>query len=87
MAGFTPVVVENVVEHDELRTDIAGVKDAIFRVGAENVLCVMSTTRCARGVLAQRGGRLRGHRLRARAVASRHEAWTKSRSWRACVKK
>ena len=39
-------VVENLVEGDELRTDVDGVRRRIEEVGAANVLCVLSTTSC-----------------------------------------
>ncbi|KAJ8382082.1 hypothetical protein SKAU_G00028600 [Synaphobranchus kaupii] len=45
-AGFEPVVVENVLEGDELRTDLETVKRKIEELGAENILCVHSTTSC-----------------------------------------
>uniref|UniRef100_A0A8C9VVT9 O-phosphoseryl-tRNA(Sec) selenium transferase n=1 Tax=Scleropages formosus TaxID=113540 RepID=A0A8C9VVT9_SCLFO len=45
-AGFDPVVVENVLEGDELRTDLEAVERKIEELGAENVLCVHSTTSC-----------------------------------------
>ncbi|XP_061619800.1 O-phosphoseryl-tRNA(Sec) selenium transferase isoform X2 [Phyllopteryx taeniolatus] len=45
-AGFVPVVVENVLEGDELRTDVEAAERQICRLGAENVLCVHSTTSC-----------------------------------------
>ncbi|KAM4564900.1 O-phosphoseryl-tRNA(Sec) selenium transferase isoform 2-T5 [Fundulus diaphanus] len=45
-AGFEPVVVENVLEGDELRTDLEAVQCKIEQLGAENVLCVHSTTSC-----------------------------------------
>lgn len=45
-AGFEPVVVENVLEGDELRTDMEAVQRKIEELGAENVLCVHSTTSC-----------------------------------------
>ncbi len=44
--GFEPVVVENVLEGDELRTDLEAVERKIKELGAENVLCVHSTTSC-----------------------------------------
>lgn len=44
--GFEPVVVENVLEGDELRTDLEAVEQKIQELGAENVLCVHSTTSC-----------------------------------------
>ncbi|XP_075999780.1 O-phosphoseryl-tRNA(Sec) selenium transferase [Genypterus blacodes] len=45
-AGFEPVVVENVLEGDELRTDVEAVERKIEELGAENILCVHSTTSC-----------------------------------------
>ncbi|XP_047241948.1 O-phosphoseryl-tRNA(Sec) selenium transferase isoform X2 [Girardinichthys multiradiatus] len=45
-AGFEPVVVENVLVGDELRTDLETVQRKIQELGAENVLCVHSTTSC-----------------------------------------
>ncbi|XP_060102200.1 O-phosphoseryl-tRNA(Sec) selenium transferase [Heteronotia binoei] len=45
-AGFEPVVIENVLEGDELRTDLVAVATKIQDLGADNVLCVHSTTSC-----------------------------------------
>ena len=45
-AGFESVVVENTLEGDELRTDMEAVSAKIDELGAENVLCVYSTTSC-----------------------------------------
>lgn len=45
-SGFEPVVVQNVVEGDELRTDLGAVEQKILELGPENVLCVHSTTSC-----------------------------------------
>lgn len=45
-AGFEPVVVENVLEGDELRTDLEAVERKIEELGAENILCIHSTTSC-----------------------------------------
>lgn len=45
-AGLTPVVIENIQEGDELRTDVAAVERAIEELGAERVLCILSTTSC-----------------------------------------
>lgn len=44
--GYEPVVVENVQEGDELRTNLEAVEQKIQELGAENVLCVHSTTSC-----------------------------------------
>ena len=40
------MIVENVVEEDELRTDLAGVERQIKDLGPENVVCIMTTTSC-----------------------------------------
>ncbi|XP_038608167.1 O-phosphoseryl-tRNA(Sec) selenium transferase [Tachyglossus aculeatus] len=45
-AGFEPVVIENELEGDELRTDLKAVETKIQELGAENVLCLHSTTSC-----------------------------------------
>uniref|UniRef100_A0A3B3RJ49 O-phosphoseryl-tRNA(Sec) selenium transferase n=1 Tax=Paramormyrops kingsleyae TaxID=1676925 RepID=A0A3B3RJ49_9TELE len=42
----SPVVVENLLEGDELRTDLEAVERKIQELGAESVLCVHSTTSC-----------------------------------------
>lgn len=44
--GFEPVIVENVLEGDELRTDLAAVEKQVKDLGSENVLCVLTTTSC-----------------------------------------
>ncbi|XP_035639916.1 O-phosphoseryl-tRNA(Sec) selenium transferase isoform X2 [Oncorhynchus keta] len=45
-AGFEPVVVENILEGDELRTDMEAVERTVQELGAENILCIHSTTSC-----------------------------------------
>ncbi|MEE6462361.1 hypothetical protein FKM82_001567 [Ascaphus truei] len=45
-AGFEPVVIENVLEGDELRTDLNAVEVQIQELGADRILCVHSTTSC-----------------------------------------
>ncbi|XP_041738516.1 O-phosphoseryl-tRNA(Sec) selenium transferase isoform X1 [Coregonus clupeaformis] len=45
-AGFEPVVVENILEGDELRTDMEAVERKVQELGAENILCIHSTTSC-----------------------------------------
>lgn len=40
------MVVENVLEGEELRTNLEAVEQKIQELGAENVLCVHSTTSC-----------------------------------------
>lgn len=44
-AGFEPVVVENVLEGDELRTDLAAI-EALMAADPEAVLAVITTTSC-----------------------------------------
>ncbi len=44
--GLEPVVVENVLEGDELRTDLCAMEKCMTDLGAENVLCVLTTTSC-----------------------------------------
>lgn len=40
------MVIENVLEGDELRTDLEAVEKKIEELGAGNILCVHSTTSC-----------------------------------------
>ena len=40
------MVIENRVEEDELITDLEALASKVEELGAENVLCVMSTTSC-----------------------------------------
>ena len=44
--GFEPVVLENRLEGDELRTDLERMEEKMIEIGQENVLCVMTTTCC-----------------------------------------
>ena len=44
--GFKPVVLENRLEGDELRTDLERMEEKMIEIGQENVLCVMTTTSC-----------------------------------------
>uniref|UniRef100_T1ITR7 O-phosphoseryl-tRNA(Sec) selenium transferase n=1 Tax=Strigamia maritima TaxID=126957 RepID=T1ITR7_STRMM len=45
-AGFTPIIIENVLEGDELRTNIDEISCKIEELKSENVLCVLTTTSC-----------------------------------------
>jgi O-phospho-L-seryl-tRNASec:L-selenocysteinyl-tRNA synthase len=45
-AGFTPVVIELVQEGDELRTDVDAIERAVRELGADSVLCVVTTSSC-----------------------------------------
>ena len=46
LVGFQPVVVENVLEGDELRTDVREVEEQIGKLGPDSVACVFTTTSC-----------------------------------------
>nr|XP_011749761.1 O-phosphoseryl-tRNA(Sec) selenium transferase [Macaca nemestrina] len=45
-AGFEPVVIENVLEGDELRTDLKAVEAKVQELGPDYILCIHSTTSC-----------------------------------------
>lgn len=45
-AGFEPVIIENCLEGDELRTDVVEIEKKIKSLGAESVLAIMTTTSC-----------------------------------------
>ncbi|XP_022083546.1 O-phosphoseryl-tRNA(Sec) selenium transferase-like isoform X2 [Acanthaster planci] len=45
-AGLQPIIIENCLEGDELRTDVREIERQIQERGAENILCVFSTTSC-----------------------------------------
>lgn len=44
VSGLIPLVVENVLDGDELTTDVESIERQIGEVSAENVVCVISTT-------------------------------------------
>lgn len=46
MIGFEPVIIENRLEGDELCTDLGALREKVKELGAENILCIMSTTSC-----------------------------------------
>ena len=46
LLGFTPVVIENRLEGDELCTDLDALSNKVEELGPQNILCVMSTTSC-----------------------------------------
>ncbi|XP_011900692.1 PREDICTED: O-phosphoseryl-tRNA(Sec) selenium transferase isoform X2 [Cercocebus atys] len=46
LAGFEPVVIENVLEGDELRTDLKAVEAKVQELGPDYILCIHSTTSC-----------------------------------------
>lgn len=45
-AGLTPIIVENKLENGQLSTDIEKIEDEISKVGAENILAILSTSSC-----------------------------------------
>lgn len=45
-SGFCPVIIENLLEGDEIRTDLAAIEAKIVALGPENVLCIAPTTSC-----------------------------------------
>ncbi|OQV24329.1 O-phosphoseryl-tRNA(Sec) selenium transferase [Hypsibius exemplaris] len=45
-AGYIPVVIENIMVEDELCTHVSEIACQIEKLGAENILCVHSTTSC-----------------------------------------
>lgn len=45
-AGFIPVIVENVLHGDELRTDVPTIRKQIEELGPKNIACIFSTTSC-----------------------------------------
>eukprot|EP01129_Flabellula_baltica_P000888 TRINITY_DN10819_c0_g1_i1.p1 TRINITY_DN10819_c0_g1~~TRINITY_DN10819_c0_g1_i1.p1 ORF type:complete len:440 (+),score=73.04 TRINITY_DN10819_c0_g1_i1:172-1491(+) len=44
--GFEPLVVENILEGDQLVTDLERIKELIAEYGSDSILCVLSTTSC-----------------------------------------
>lgn len=46
LIGFEPVVIENCMEGDELRTNLTAIIEKIEELGPGNILCVMTTTSC-----------------------------------------
>lgn len=45
-AGYVPVVIENIIDGDQVRTDLAAINAKIVELGADSILCVLSTTSC-----------------------------------------
>lgn len=45
-AGFTPIIIENLLVGDELRTDLKTIEAKIVELEPENVACVFSVTSC-----------------------------------------
>ena len=44
--GYEAIVVENVHEGDELRTDVEAIERELKERSVENILCVFTTTSC-----------------------------------------
>lgn len=44
--GYEPVVIENVLEEDMLRTDLKAITEKIAELGSDQVACVLTTTSC-----------------------------------------
>ena len=45
-AGLQPVVIEDLLEGDELKTDVAAIEAKIQELGPDNIACVVTTTSC-----------------------------------------
>ena len=45
-AGLTPIVIENVLIGDQLSTNMDAIEAQIRELGADNIVCVVSTTSC-----------------------------------------
>lgn len=45
-SGFTPVIIENILVSDELRTDLKMLNLKISELKSENIACIFSTTSC-----------------------------------------
>ena len=46
LPGVEPVVIENILEGDEVRTDLHALEERVKTLGEENILCVLTTTSC-----------------------------------------
>lgn len=44
--GFEPVIIENVLEGDELMTDVQSIETQINKLGPDAVLALMTVTSC-----------------------------------------
>ena len=44
-ANLKPIVIEEILAGDELKTDVEGIKEALNKFG-DKILCVVSTTSC-----------------------------------------
>ncbi len=46
IAGFIPVIIENELNGDELRTDLTALEEKVNELGADQIACVFSVTSC-----------------------------------------
>ncbi len=46
IAGLEPVVIENLLNGDQLQTNVAGIESSIEELRPENIVCVLTTTSC-----------------------------------------
>lgn len=44
--GLEPVVVENILDGEELKTDVVAIEKFVHDLKPENVVCVLTTTSC-----------------------------------------
>lgn len=45
-AGFTPILIENILHGEELRTNVAAIREKIIELDPKNIACIFSTTSC-----------------------------------------
>ena len=43
-AGYIPVIIENELDGDELRTDLKGLEEKINELGVDDIACIFSVT-------------------------------------------
>jgi len=46
LTGFTPIIIENLLVGDELRTDLKALEEKINELTADSLACVFSTSSC-----------------------------------------
>ena len=44
--GFEPIIIENCLEGDELRTDVAQLEKTLVSLGPDSIAAIMTTTSC-----------------------------------------
>ncbi len=45
-SGLKPIVVPNIMEKDEIRTDLDTIEQLVVNTGPDSILCILSTTSC-----------------------------------------